>query len=155
MTSESFPCLICGRTLLRDMDEYEAQPRDGVMCQTSGNYGSRVYDSLDLSFIAFNICDDCFEKAGEQGRLMTTRGYKPVTVPGLGRVGATRCDRPYIPWHRNLAEDREELSIDIDELAELVESGTVELNRGLQVQDLIDHYNHLQQDPPPGYNPLA
>lgn len=69
MTEEgmSFPCIICGKALSR-VHTYEAQPEDGVMCTTYGNYGSTVFDPMANGVhLSFNICDDCLVAAGKKG----------------------------------------------------------------------------------------
>jgi hypothetical protein len=73
--AKSFPCIICGKELsgYGDPEEVVAQPDNGVMCTTYGNYGSTVFDPMDGSFLAFNICDDCLVEAGEKGTLFLTR----------------------------------------------------------------------------------
>jgi len=122
--TDSFPCIICGRKLQRVVEFAEAQPADGIMCETPGNYGSTVYDSMDGEYLAFSICDPCMITAGEQGRVMTYRKRRPILVSAgpLNRmvVGYERLrDRPYIPWHAGLTADDEPLFMDLDELAAL------------------------------------
>lgn len=112
---ESFPCIICGGVLWRAGPE-EGQPDDGIMCQSYGNYGSTVYDPMDYSYLAFNICDDCLVRAGKQGRVWSTRIKAPVQVHGLGLVGTTRCERPYVQWHKGLAGDDAGITLDVEEL---------------------------------------
>ena len=116
--ANSFPCIICGCTLTRASSDYEAQPNNGVMCTTEGNYGSTVFDPMDGSELAFNICDDCLVKAGEQGRVMATRSRVHVVTDYLGIVGYERVDRPYVPWHKDLPDDGDSKGrhYDIDEL---------------------------------------
>jgi hypothetical protein len=124
MRSETFPCLICGGRLLRDMEEYEAQPQDGVMCSTSGNYGSTVFDPMNGESILFNICDKCLVRAGEQGRLMITQNSIPVRTDSptsrghsmLTRVGCKYVERAIVPWHRGLRESDESETLEIDEI---------------------------------------
>lgn len=64
------PCLICGKELepaytSRDpeIDFYgNKQPYGAVVCSTSGNYGSMVWDSLrGDERLEFNICDECIK----------------------------------------------------------------------------------------------
>ena len=124
---QSFPCVICGRVLLRDMDDYEAQPREGVMCSTHGNYGSTVYDPVGSGeYLAFNICDPCLVEAGERGRLFATHSARPVKAYVGGYrslVGWQRvAQRPYVPWYRHMPDDGDELVIDLyEDLPEGVE----------------------------------
>ena len=121
----SFPCIICGKELLRGMNEYEAQPDDGIMCETGGNYGSRVFDDMGEGHrLAFNICDPCMVHAGEQGRVMTYRRSRPVEVDVLGRVGYEDIDRPYIPWHTLLpAGEDDHCYLDLLDLRRYREQG--------------------------------
>ena len=58
------PCFKCGKELEWVVDEREGnnasgQPWLGVMCSTAGNYGSRVFDSINRDRLYFNICDQC------------------------------------------------------------------------------------------------
>jgi hypothetical protein len=87
---------------------------EAVQCSTQGGYASRVYDSLDGEYLAFNICDRCFEAAGEAGRLMVTRDSRPLwaQVPIakgkrlLSIVGWEYVEsRPYLPWRRGYLGD--------------------------------------------------
>jgi hypothetical protein len=125
----SFPCLVCGRELLRTAEQMEEEPDAGVMCYTHGNYGSTVYDPFDGEYLAFNICDPCLVAAGEAGRLMATRASRPIKayIPLesgrrlLSIVGSERVDgRPYVRWHQGLAGDGDERIFDpeVDEMAE-------------------------------------
>lgn len=121
--AESFPCLICGCPLERAFDGFEAQPNDGVMCETSGNYGSTVFDPMDLSELAFNICDDCLVEKAEQGRVMVTRYYRPVNVDAMHGVGRQRVQSPvFIPWHKGLPYDGSEVNLDEEDLDKLPDS---------------------------------
>jgi hypothetical protein len=69
--NESFPCIICGKTLRRAFSAVD-QPSEGVMCITNGNYGSTVYDPMSNTreSLAFNICDPCLVTAAKKGRVM-------------------------------------------------------------------------------------
>jgi hypothetical protein len=131
--SESFPCIVCGTRLLRDMDEYEAQPREGVMCSTSGNYGSTVFDPVMSGDVAhFNVCDLCFEEAGEKGRVYVTqeclpvRTGSPIVIGGefnvlLSVVGYKEIERPFVPWRRHLPSSEEYETLEIDEILERID----------------------------------
>lgn len=64
-------CLSCGKPLFNVTDNVPNQPNNGVVCHTSGNYGSTQYDALgDHSFLEFNVCDDCLGDAGLTGRVV-------------------------------------------------------------------------------------
>ena len=65
-----FSCLSCDKTLESvdggDSDvtsvETATNVYDGVACMTSGNYGSKVFDSFDGSYLFFHVCDECLTK---------------------------------------------------------------------------------------------
>lgn len=80
MRKEALPCIICGKILLREMDDYELQPSDGVHCTTSGNYGSTKVDFMNGESLHFNICDRCIVAAGDQGRVAVTLQALPVML---------------------------------------------------------------------------
>lgn len=114
MAKESFPCIVCNQPLYREIDDYEAQPRDGVMCVTEGNYGSRVFDPLDGRTLHFNICDSCL--VARQSAVYESRSVRPVWARGWGIVGWQRVtQRPYVPWKPDLPSDDDRLVIDVDE----------------------------------------
>ena len=139
---DSFPCIICGVGLTRVMPEAEGQPDDGVMCQTHGNYGSTIFDPEDYSYLAFNICDPCLVKAGDEGKVMITRIYAPVSLDNgryVSVVGRIKADRPYIPWHNGLSsDDNSAITLEIEELDKYVKAGKVELHPGLTIKGLKD-----------------
>lgn len=114
---ESFPCIKCGATLTRVTSDYEGQPNDGIMCTSYGNYGSTVFDPMDGSYLAFNICDPCVKRAAKQGRLMVTRDKVHVKL-NRSIIGSMRVERPYIAWNPDLAPDgdSEGLEFDLEEL---------------------------------------
>lgn len=43
----------------------ENLPLDGVAFQSYGNYGSRVFDPMDGTFLEIYVCDDCLLQARE------------------------------------------------------------------------------------------
>lgn len=145
MTAESFPCIICGGTLERVVEWTEAQPSDGIMCETAGNYGSTVWDSMSGERLAFNICDPCMIRAGEQGRVWTYRKYRllltdagPLHRMVIGRENLR--DRPHIPWHQGLAPDDEEVFVTADELESLP--------RSCELSMTIEEIRRLTEDTP-------
>lgn len=159
---QSFPCLICGRILLREMDDYEAQPDSGVMCSTSGNYGSTVFDPMNGERIYFNICDECFKKAGSTGALQITIEAVPITTstiymganhePKLGRpsiVGYRRTDRPFVPWHPGMARDDATENMEIEEIIEHFDSEQFKWNLTLEgyqfIKQELDEYDAQQE----------
>lgn len=126
--SESFPCIICGCVLERVTPTAEGQPDDGIMCQSHGNYGSTVFDPEDLSYLAFNICDECVVEKAQQGRVMVTRSFIPVEVDRLGRVGRARAESEYIPWHKGMPADDKRIELDLfDDFDSLLATGKIDL----------------------------
>lgn len=79
-----FPCLICGRTLVRAFADCEAQPSGGLNCSTQGHYGSAVFDPGTGESITFNICDPCVTERAEKGLVF-------ACFDG-------RDDKVYVPW---------------------------------------------------------
>lgn len=136
---ESFPCIICGKTLKRAW-HLEAQPSDGIMCETAGNYGSTIFDSQDGARLAFNICDPCMVKAGSQGRVMTYRKYKLILI-GEGPlhhlvVGKEYVDQPYTPWSVKLDRDTEPVLVPLEELEHLSKNCVLDITLS-QIRSMI------------------
>ncbi len=63
---QALPCILCKREL-HSYDDYSNHPSEGVCANTRGNYGSRVYDSMNGRYLEFSICDDCLIEAGDRG----------------------------------------------------------------------------------------
>ncbi len=79
---QSLPCIVCDKPL-EAFPEYILQPNDAVMCRTTGNYGSTVFDPIFTGdTLHFNICDECLVAKSDSIR-MTTGGYQPVRVTGI------------------------------------------------------------------------
>lgn len=113
-----WPCIICGGPLER-VGPDEGQPNDGVVCTTHGNYGSRIFDSLNGEYLAFNICDGCLEEKAAEGRVMITRGSVPVVIDSrLGICGGYPVDRPYVPWHKGMPPWDERFNVSTEEIIE-------------------------------------
>jgi hypothetical protein len=139
--SDSFPCIVCGCTMARADDSYEAQPGDGVMCTTHGNYGSTVYDPMDGAYLSFNICDKCLVEAGEKGRVMEGRDWKYVQIwtENLGKViiGKTKCYREFVNWTADLPDDGvKPICLEVEEVAARVKDKTVVLIDGWTVEEI-------------------
>jgi len=68
------PCLACGKEL-KDVGFGSPNHASGAneFC-THGQYGSTVFDPLNGSRLAINICDQCLIKAAENG-LVATGNY--------------------------------------------------------------------------------
>ena len=61
------PCIICG-SQLDQLDDTLNHPCRGVAFLSYGNYGSAVFDPMDISkFIEINICDNCLLDAVSDG----------------------------------------------------------------------------------------
>jgi hypothetical protein len=120
---DSFPCIICGQPLKAVMNAAEAQPGDGIMCETAGNYGSTVHDSMDGQYLAFNICDRCMIRAGGQGRVRMIRKFRLILVTEgpLRRmvVGRQFLGRPHVRWPMDLDLGDEDLVVSLEELEHL------------------------------------
>lgn len=69
MASESLPCIVCLGRIERVIDDYELQPHDAIMCSSTGNYGSTVFDPIgeEKQQLRFNVCDNCLILAGDNG----------------------------------------------------------------------------------------
>jgi hypothetical protein len=52
------PCAICNDDLANPFDTAN-QPSGGVEFTTPGHYGSAVFDPMDGTYLAINICDRC------------------------------------------------------------------------------------------------
>lgn len=115
MPELALPCIACG-TALRNVDphEIENQPEEGVAFSSPGHYGSTVFDPMDGTFLEINVCDPCLVKAGEQGRVLSGRRRRPVTVERL-RVGWEDVDKPLVPWTEGLPGYGDSLDLDPDE----------------------------------------
>ena len=79
---ESLPCIVCDKLLYRVLDDYELQPNDAVMCSTTGNYGSTVFDPMGQQTLHFNICDTCIVKLRDKGVIaLADKRYPSAIVP--------------------------------------------------------------------------
>ena len=128
---DALPCIRCGKMLQRDIDDYEVQPRDGVIIETRGNYGSRVFDPVVSGDVLFmNLCDDCLVWAGDNGYVRAGVSAIPVktTTPWKDRDGAVhwgqtmvgwkRVARPLVNWSRSIPNDDEYEYLTLDEILE-------------------------------------
>lgn len=126
------------------MPTAEGQPDDGIMCQSHGNYGSTVFDPEDLSYLAFNICDDCIVEKAQQGRVMVTRSFMSVEVDRMGRVGRARAEREYIPWHKGMPDDGARIELDLfDDFDALMATNKIDLY--LPVETIKEQLRKNQQ----------
>jgi hypothetical protein len=63
------PCIVCGEVLEQAIPEKPEsfQPYKGLMCTTSGNYGSTIYDPVGPRSLIFIVCDSCMADVAERG----------------------------------------------------------------------------------------
>jgi hypothetical protein len=115
------------------MDDYEWQADDALMCEAKGNYGSTVFDPFDLSYLAFNICDDCMVEKAAQGRVMVTRSYKPVETDYMGIIGRVVAHRPLVPWRKGLPGDDAKLYLSPESLKKYYDDPDFQFKFPLQV----------------------
>lgn len=78
--SAVLPCIVCGKKL-EPMDSGSPNhAADANEFRAHGQYGSTVFDPLDGSYLAVNICDPCVVDAGVKGRVLTApNGGQPLT----------------------------------------------------------------------------
>lgn len=87
-------CIVC-RQSLRNL-HMPNQPSGGVEFSSPGHYGTTVFDPMDGSVIAVNICDGCLVSAGDAGDVLyCVSGGKPhlwrppASVDRSGEAGET------------------------------------------------------------------
>jgi len=74
-------CIICEEPMKPVWEDMETpQPNDGIMCSSSGNYGSAVLDAVfGEPEIVFIICDLCLISKAERGFILTAKKNTRVT----------------------------------------------------------------------------
>lgn len=79
------PCFVCGSEL-DELDSRGNQPSGGVEFTTYGHYGTAVFDPMDGTQLAVNVCDRCLIEARSRGRVLHVRAvthrevaYEPWT----------------------------------------------------------------------------
>lgn len=70
------PCFVCGKWLDR-VDDEPMQPSLGVICDTLGNYGSRVLDGERVRFI---VCDECLTERTARTRQVNVKRIRSETT---------------------------------------------------------------------------
>lgn len=97
MTTPALPCFVC-RVDLENLVANGNQPMRGTEFLTYGHYGSTVFDPMDGSRMALNICDACL-----RDRLALTMTYAsldrglsrdPVSDPRQVRDDVVHGERP-------------------------------------------------------------
>lgn len=77
----ALPCIGCGEQLTNIAGVN--QPNHGIEFTAQGHYGTRVFDPMDGSQIAINVCDECLKRAGFAGMVLrySNRGAEPWCTP--------------------------------------------------------------------------
>jgi hypothetical protein len=114
------PCIVCGAELdgyghyIEGSEPYFNQPDGGTGFTTEGHYGSTVFDPMNGNTLSISVCDPCLTTAGEMGRVLLGRNWKPVVaaVDGLRRptiVGQVPVHRALTIWdpHANVEQNEE------------------------------------------------
>ena len=78
-------CIVCEQPL-QDIGSGDANhANDANEFSTYGQYGSTVFDPMDGSRLAINVCDKCLVKAGHKGLIAEaspqSRYFKPWGLP--------------------------------------------------------------------------
>lgn len=63
-------CFCCGRKLENIGNPGGNQPSKGLEFTSGGHYGCTVFDPMDSSFLALNICDPCLTEKSKAGFLL-------------------------------------------------------------------------------------
>jgi len=114
----ALPCILCGKQLRNVYRDVDNQPNDGVVCFTSGNYGSTVFDSFNGERLEFNCCDNCLVEAGAKGRVWISREKRPVTVEGI-LIGYEEVPYLPLPWHQGMKPMDNGVDLDEEDLDDL------------------------------------
>ena len=69
------PCAVC-RTALANPYGSQNQPSGAVEFITPGHYGTAVFDPMDGSALAINVCDDCLRTLRKDRAIAIYRGGK-------------------------------------------------------------------------------
>lgn len=64
------PCIVCKRALEAVGSGSQNHAGDANEFRAHGQYGSRIFDPMDGTYLAINICDDCVTQAAGDGRLL-------------------------------------------------------------------------------------
>jgi len=76
-TDITLPRIICAKELHSTIRRATFNhPSGAVVCRTSGNYGSALFDA-EPGYIEFNICDDCLAARAERTLYVERRQPQP------------------------------------------------------------------------------
>lgn len=116
---EALRCIVCKKELKNVFEGTTNQPDEGLFFVSHGNYGSRVFDPMDGTFLEINVCDDCLVEAGEAGLVYSGRSRRPVVVDtryGPLVVGWERLERPLVEWKKDVPAYGDSVTIDPEEV---------------------------------------
>ncbi len=87
MTNPTLRCICCDKKLAPIHDDEPCyQPSGGVMCTSTGNYGSTAFDSIHgEEELLFFVCDECLMSKKESIYLINTKSDEPI--PAGNRIG--------------------------------------------------------------------
>ena len=117
------PCVVCGAALdgvgayVFGSEPDFNQPEGGTGFVTHGHYGSTVFDPMNGNTLSISICDDCLTTAGEQGRVLLGRDYKPVVSrmqKHPERVGHAECRRSLTTWDPKAKVEHDDEALEIE-----------------------------------------
>lgn len=121
------PCIVCGAALdgvgqrIFGSDPDFNQPESGTGFTTHGHYGSTVFDPMNGNTLNISVCDDCLTTAGERGRVLLGRDYKPVMAAMRDngssrpeRVGEAPCTRSLTVWDPSAKVERDDEAVEIE-----------------------------------------
>lgn len=72
------PCVVCRKSLDDVGSGSSNHANHANEFHARGQYGSRVFDPMDGTYLAVNICDDCIVQASHAGHVLTCDG-KTIT----------------------------------------------------------------------------
>jgi hypothetical protein len=75
MTDAWPPCLVCGKAIAGDRDDY---PHGALIFTSYGNYGSRVYDAVHDPQLLAMVCDDCALARADRIAMRAKRVVRPA-----------------------------------------------------------------------------
>lgn len=78
----ALPCIVC-KCALPNIPGTHNQPSGGTEFMTEGHYGSTVFDPMDGSILAINICDQCLTAALSSGLVLRVGGPDIQTMDHL------------------------------------------------------------------------
>lgn len=118
------PCIVCGAALdgagqhIFGSDPEFNQPEEGTGFVTHGHDGSTVFDPDNGNTLSISVCDDCLTTAGERGRVLLGRDWKPVVSRMQTRhpeiVGQAPCSRSLVQWDPKAKVEHDDEAVEIE-----------------------------------------